>query len=325
MGEHRNAEDVMTHAYMILAHNEFSLLARLVSALDYPCNDIYIHIDEKVSDEVFARVKRELEGATARASIVFTARVDVIWGDFSMIQAELLLLREASGIHHDYYHLLSGTDLPIKPHSEITRFFEENAGREFIQGVRFPPRSFTRWRIRYYYPFQHVVGHKYLRPLGLLQYALLLPQILVGVNRLRRLPRLLGQPLDFHKSSQWFSATHGFVTDLLEFYSREENLRVYRMTICADEIFVQMFAFHSKYRERIFLHKRFPGREGLSFNNMRCFMFQKGFQGSPVTYTMDDLAWLMESGQLWARKFSYDRHPDVVDAVLERISPHDHP
>jgi hypothetical protein len=36
--------------------------------------------------------------------------------------------------------------------------------------------------------------------------------------------------------------------------------------------------------------------------------------------TMDDLPMLTQSKQLWARKFSYDKHPDAVDAVLERIS-----
>ncbi|MCL2494112.1 MAG: beta-1,6-N-acetylglucosaminyltransferase [Oscillospiraceae bacterium] len=311
----------MTHAYMILAHHEFPLLGRLVSALDYPCNDIYVHIDKKVDDELFERIKGELEGTVKQASIAFTPRVNVVWGDFSIIEAELLLLREASATHHDYYHLLSGVDLPIKPHSEILRFFEENAGKEFIQGVRFPPRGLTRWRIRYYFPLQKLVGHNFFGPLGLLQWLLLLPQMLVGVNRLRKLPGLSGQPSEFYKSSNWFSATHGFVTDLLEFYGREENIRHYRRSMCADEIFVQMYAFHSKYRERIFLHQRYPGSEGLFYNNMRRFVFQKGLKGSPVTYTMDDLARLTQSRQLWARKFSYDKHPEVVDAIMERIAP----
>ena len=309
----------MTHAYLILAHNEFSLLARLVSALDYPCNDICIHIDKKVDDEVFARVKRQLEGATTRANLTFTPRIGVVWGDFSMIQAELLLLREASQMHHDYYHLLSGVDLPIKSHEEITRFFEENAGKEFLAGHRFPPHSEVCRRIRYYYPFQHVVGHRYFLPLGLLQYAMLPLQALAGVNRLRRLPKAAGQPLGVYKGSQWFSVTHEFVTDLLEFFSREENLRAYRKTMCADEIFVTMFAFHSdKYRERIHC-ETWRGREYPS--NMRCIWFGKNawMTGSPMTHTMESLEWLLKTDCLWARKFSYEKHPDVVDAIMDRL------
>ncbi|MDR2687918.1 MAG: beta-1,6-N-acetylglucosaminyltransferase, partial [Oscillospiraceae bacterium] len=287
----------MTHAYLVLAHNEFPLLTRLVSALDFPDNSLYIHIDKKVGDDAFGQAKSALEGAVKRASIVFTARVDVVWGDFSMIEAELLLLREASAGRHDYYHLLSGVDLPIRPHSEITRFFEENAGKEFIHYYGVPPRSGERIRMRYYYPLQHAAGRHYFRPRGLLQWLLLPPQALVGVNRLRRLP-------DLYKGSQWFSATHGFVADLLEFYSDEENLRPYRMTQCCDEFFVQMFAFHSKYRESIFLGKRWPNSDRLSPHNMRLVVWEKQGAGSPMTYAMDNLPMLTQSNQLWARKFS---------------------
>ena len=35
------------HAYMIIAHNQFELLERLIAALDDERNDIYIHIDKK--------------------------------------------------------------------------------------------------------------------------------------------------------------------------------------------------------------------------------------------------------------------------------------
>jgi len=303
----------MTHVYLIMAHNEFPLLTRLVSLLDYPDNSIYIHIDKKVKDEVFARVKSALKDTVKQASIVFTARIDVVWGDFSMIQAELLLLREAGAAHHDYYHLLSGVDLPIKSHEEITRFFYEHAGKEFIHYYGVPPRNGERLRMRYYYPLQHIVGHHYFRPLGLLQFLLLLPQMLVGVNRLRRLP-------DYYKGSQWFSVTHDFVLDLLEFYTHEENLKPYRHTQCADEIFMTMFAVHNKYRERIFMSKRFEHYDGLLPNNLRILYWDKALTGSPHVMTMDDLPMLMESGQLWARKFSFEKHPDVVEAVIERIA-----
>ena len=36
------------HAYLIMAHNEWSLLNVLLSLLDDDRNDIYLHIDQKV-------------------------------------------------------------------------------------------------------------------------------------------------------------------------------------------------------------------------------------------------------------------------------------
>ena len=37
----------MKHAYLIMAHNEWDMLNKLIQALDYPNNDIYLHIDKK--------------------------------------------------------------------------------------------------------------------------------------------------------------------------------------------------------------------------------------------------------------------------------------
>lgn len=38
------------HAYMIIAHRQFDLLAKLITALDDERNDIFVHIDAKVRD-----------------------------------------------------------------------------------------------------------------------------------------------------------------------------------------------------------------------------------------------------------------------------------
>ena len=38
------------HAYLILAHNQFDILKKLVVALDSKHNDIYIHVDKKAKD-----------------------------------------------------------------------------------------------------------------------------------------------------------------------------------------------------------------------------------------------------------------------------------
>ena len=38
------------HAYLIIAHNEFYILERLIKLLDDKRHDIYLHIDLKVKD-----------------------------------------------------------------------------------------------------------------------------------------------------------------------------------------------------------------------------------------------------------------------------------
>lgn len=50
---------VPKHAYLIIAHNEFDLLQKLISVLDDERNDIFIHIDKKVHfiERIFMQVK----------------------------------------------------------------------------------------------------------------------------------------------------------------------------------------------------------------------------------------------------------------------------
>lgn len=106
-----NDAKVMRHAFLILAHNEFQILKILLSMLDDGRNDIYLHIDKKMScsdpleQDLFRLAKARL--------FVLEQRLDVRWGDISVVKAELLLLETASMKGpYDYYHLLSGVDLP---------------------------------------------------------------------------------------------------------------------------------------------------------------------------------------------------------------------
>lgn len=59
--------------------------------------------------------------------------IEVYWGDISQVQVEYLLFETAlSHGSYAYYHLLSGTDLPIKSQDYIHAFFQQNAGKEFV-------------------------------------------------------------------------------------------------------------------------------------------------------------------------------------------------
>ena len=116
----------MKHAYLILAHNEFVILERLIQAIDDERNDIYIHFDGKLENyPVFQPLHAGL--------FILTDRIDVRWGDISVVKAEYALFEAAcqSG-RYSYYHLLSGVDMPLKTQNYIHRFFEKNAGKEFV-------------------------------------------------------------------------------------------------------------------------------------------------------------------------------------------------
>lgn len=131
------------HAYMIIAHNEFDLLEILVRLLDDPRNDIYVHIDAKVKDFDF----KSFQALTQYSRLRFTPRrISATWGDFSLVNTELLLLQTAVAGENPaqpyaYYHLISGVDLPIKSNDDIHAFFEKNAEKEFVHFSENEPNS----------------------------------------------------------------------------------------------------------------------------------------------------------------------------------------
>ena len=91
------------HAILIIAHDNFSVLERLIKALSHPDVDIYLHIDAKVkSAPSFDKGNPNL--------YLLSHRIDTRWGDFSQIETEYVLLETAlSHGEYAFYHIISGT------------------------------------------------------------------------------------------------------------------------------------------------------------------------------------------------------------------------
>ncbi|MEI3469471.1 MAG: beta-1,6-N-acetylglucosaminyltransferase [Bacteroides intestinalis] len=120
----------MKHAYLIIAHNEYPVLRALLSMLDDERNDIYLHIDQRAAELYEKIYPLQMQRAGLH---ILSARNKVYWGDLSQVETEYLLLETASAKEsYSYYHLLSGTDLPIQTQDYIHSFFQINAGKEFV-------------------------------------------------------------------------------------------------------------------------------------------------------------------------------------------------
>ena len=116
----------MKNAFLILAHTDFEVLKLLVACLDDPRNDLFIHFDRKV--KTLPEIELQHAGLT-----VLEKRIDVRWGAPSMIEAEYELFRTATAQGpYQYYHLLSGVDLPLKSQDYIHSYLDEHEGEEFI-------------------------------------------------------------------------------------------------------------------------------------------------------------------------------------------------
>ena len=164
------------HAYLIMAHKCDYTLRTLIEMLDYPLNDIFIHMDLK--NKGFSK---ESLPRCLYSKVHITQRINVSWGGASMIKAELLLLKTACKAgKYEYYHLISGEDLPLKTNDYIYSFFEKHKGKEF---VHFQSDVFSEpERIKYYYFLQERAG-KNKNFWHYIDRTLILIQKILNVNR----------------------------------------------------------------------------------------------------------------------------------------------
>lgn len=286
----------MKHAYLIIAHNEFEILELLLRAIDDERNDIYIHFDRKITEIPVCR--------TVHAKLYILSNcIDVRWGDISVVEAEYKLF-EAAYIHGGYsrYHLLSGVDFPLKSQDYIHGFMNRNEGKEFIgyyQGdiSKEIERKVCLWHL---FPksFRGDLTFDMLMKKGLRALFIRL-QLWSGIRRNRQ--------VNFRKGTQWVSVTHLFVGFLLQ--RKDEVMRTYSHTFCADEIFVQTICWNSSFRERIY---------NLDDEGGGCMRMIGWRNNALLEWTEKDFDELMASKALFARKFS-GRHIGVVRKIMNTI------
>lgn len=280
------------HAYLIIAHNKFDQLAILIDLLDDPRNDIYLHIDKKVSDFDPDTIK------TQHAKLHLVDPVSVTWGGHSQIACEMQLFRCAGAGHYMYYHLLSGIDLPLKTQDEIHAFCQSHAGSNFIS---FDEKAMVngefRDRTQYYHLLRDVIG-KRRDPVA--QGMKVLEKISIALQKCFRLKRKEWIPL--YKGANWVSITDEMVQYLLT--CEELIKKQFYYSFCADEVFLQSLAMQS------------PCRDSIVNNYYRKIDWSTG---EPLIYSKEDVPALLASDALFARKFDLATQPQAVAMVVEHL------
>lgn len=286
----------MKHAYLILAHNEFAVLQRLIRALDDVRNDIFIHFDKKVS------CLPELK--TNKSNLyLLDDRIDIRWGDVSVVEGEYALFEAAlKKGRYNYYHLLSGVDMPLRSQNEIYNFFEKHKGKEFIGFSNGDLSSqLDRKVMRYHFFPKHFRANKDIITIlrKTTRYVAIHMQILLGIKR--------NTHISLKKGTQWVSITHDFVTYVLQ--HKKQVLKAYSHTFCSDEIFLQTLCWNSSFKENVFdfLDESHGCARKIGWQNNEL-----------VDWHNEDYDRLIKSDAMFARKFNSE-NIDVVDRLLKNI------
>lgn len=290
------------HAYLIIAHNQFDILEKLIKLLDYPLNDIFIHIDKSVKNFNFNYYKK----LGKYSNIIFCERINVKWAHFSQVEATIELLKSATKGNYAYYHLLSGVDLPIKPPQYIHNFFKDYTETEFIYFASDKEVERIKSRVLHYH-FIRYHRHEYycMRCFGKC-----FNKILEKLQFILRFERRWDENISLKFGSNWWSITHNLATYIL---SNEKWIRkTFKYARNADELFLQTLVFNSEFKNAVYMKDKKDTYDSI----LRCIDFERG---NPYTFTSEDLLYLKNSSQLFARKFDSIRSKQIVEEVYEFI------
>ncbi|MGI4738390.1 MAG: beta-1,6-N-acetylglucosaminyltransferase [Janthinobacterium lividum] len=278
----------MTIAHLILAHKAPAQLERLVQALTYQQDRVFIHLDLKTDYQPFAKL-------ALLPNVQFIRhRIDVKWGGYSLTQAALEGMREILGtsVKYDFINLLSGEDYPIKPPAVIHEYL-----------VLYPGSSFMAYHVDSAVWWQH--NQKRLTQYHLTNFRFHGQYFVQRVlNRL--LPARKARPfpiLNGDNAGGWYTISPECAAYLIDFLDNNARLRRFaRFTWGSDE-----FLLHS-----ILLNS--PMAATIINNNLR-YIDWSGGGSSPKTLTCADLPALLSSCQLYARKFNLDQDSSVIDQL----------
>lgn len=246
--------------------------------LDDPRNYIYLHLDKKWKLNI-----QNLYSPQKMQLFFIKKRMDVRWGDISLIRLEFRLFRMAyANGPYLYYHLLSGVDLPIKSQDYIHEFFQKNYGKEFVgfaQGEETRIDCYNKV-MKFHLFSRHFQSSNKLLVHSRIELERILNKILTR-----------NSSVTFKKGINWVSITN----ECCQYMLSKENsiLKRFKFTQCGDEIYLQTLVYNSSFYKKCYnISDEYIG-------NQREIDWNRGYS---YNWTMEDKDFLSHSNKLFARK-----------------------
>jgi hypothetical protein len=281
----------MKLAYIIMAHQHPQQLKRLITALQTETTSFFIHFSKKAE----SAYQEAVELLKDVPNVYFVPRRYTFWGHPSLVKAALSGLRAVveSGVSYDYVSLLSAQDYPIKKIADIERFFEQNAGKQFID----------------YAP----VDHTNPRAVGLAPWS--------GMSRIEtwyfmyrskkfHLPIKQKLPYGYtpYMGYLWWSFSREFAEYAIQFLdSHPRYTWFFDHVFISDEFFFQTLLMNS------------PFKYTAVNDDLRFADWENPNPTVPATLLEADFDRLRNTHHLFARKFDTKRDSAILDLIDEKI------
>lgn len=297
---------MLKHAFLIIAHNEFDLLEEQIKLLDHQNNYLFIHIDKKVNNYDLKRLYQ----CVHKSYLDVCQEISVLWGDSSQMKCEMLLLKKAFLHQCDYYHFMSGVDLPLKHMDVIHDFFEKNNGKEFIHfdSKKIEERALDRVAYRHFFS-----GYlKRYKSKLITKGMFLLDRFCVLIQKVLRIKKDLPYS-QIQKGCNWCSITKALAEEVVS----SENIvdKLLDKSLCGDEVFVQTVCVNSNYVDNLYNSDFDNNYEACT----RLIIWDEVNKRTPRTFAQNDIELLRNSNCMFGRKFSLDKQYEFTKKWIEEI------
>lgn len=293
----------MRHAILITTHDNVEISKNLLSLYDDKNIDFYFLIDKKAK----SYNEDVLKDICKKSNVYFVPKINIYWGSFSQIQAEYILLENAVKKSYDYYHLISGCDIPLYTKNEFFDFFEQNKGKEFVEysPKEIAEKNKVQDRVKYYYAFMESVREKSAikrKPKTFLR------EFFLKLQKLLKIDRTKGK--EFQYGSNWFDITDDFAKYILK--NKPWVIKHFKKTCCADELFLQTLLFNSPFYSNNYYCLNEKNRI-LQRNR-----YTDWTRGQPYTFKKEDYNEIINIKEsLFIRKFNYKNDAEIVNKLFD--------
>lgn len=308
----------MKKAALILAHNNFKQLDRLLGSLKSEDFDVFVHIDKKAKDF-------NVNSFFNRRGVTFIKnRKSVSLDTWTLFQATMNLVNEAlrKGTKYSYYMLLSASDYPIKPITYISEFLDNNYPQSFIDVT---PINRSNWVWKKFNHFRWIHINNLIN--SYVKSAIAKKVLKIPIRLSERIMDVLGNvPYKKTKYSLYGGSAWRVISDVAMKYIADEynrnrkDIRNLSHSITPEETFFQTMIMNSPYGKDLLVNP-------IDQREQNCLTYayftddysgngKKPFNGHPYIFTIDDFQMLKNmDDRMFARKFDQNVDSEILDKI----------
>lgn len=282
----------MKQAILITAYHQIDLLRTIISFFDDDF-DFYIHIDKKC--------KENWSDLKNNPHVYICSKYKIFWGSEYHLFAIMDLIKESyKRGPYSYYHLITGSDYPIKSLSEFKSFFSVNNKTNYIEYYRLPRASWPNeggvGRIRYYW-----IGNQWR---DIRSHHKIL-DFLLKIQRKLHIKRCFCRQFKvLYGGGTYWSLTQDAIACLV---NNSQFAKYMKWTHCAEEVF-----FHTILLCNI--------NEASFESNSKRYMVWGNADKSPAILSTSDYDDIQASDAFFARKMDAQKSCDLIKKIRNEFS-----